>query len=565
MNTETTFIVLFIVAMVVAIGVRHLRLPYTVGLVLAGLFLGWAHLLPAPEFNKTLLFSIFLPGLIFEAAFHIDFQEFWRNRITMTSLAVPGVVASMVLTAVALAPLAHALGVLPGFTWRHALVFGALISATDPVAVLALFRRFGIPRRLAVLVEGESLLNDGTGIVFFTLSLSIFAGAAITAQALALEFVTVVGMGAIIGIAVGMAASLVMRNIDDSMVEVSVTTIAAYGSFLAADHLAYSGVIATVAAGLVCGNYGARTGMSPSTRVAAETFWEYIAFALNSVIFLLIGIEVPVRDLLTSWLQIIAAYLIVTVARAVIVDIVWRFVRLTRERFSWRWSIVLTWGGLRGALPMVLALGLPPEFPFREEIITMTFGVVTLSILGHGLTMSLLLRRLGIVRADTGREAYDLLRGELQAALAGLEEIAGLERLHSLAPESIQRLKAEYQQRVERARGEMAKLTIEQGHLDEQELFQARQHLLLVERNRIVDAYKQGLLLADVHDRLLADIDARILELESSDAGTAEAEEREGAGPARPTATPELPAGRGGAAGPSAGSASLPGNPKSME
>jgi len=183
MNSESTFIILFVIAMVVAISVRHLRLPYTVGLVLAGLLLGWVHLFPAPQLNKALLFSIFLPGLIFEAAFHIDFRELWRNRITLSSLAVPGVVASTVLTALALAPLANMLGYLPGFTWRHALVFGALISATDPVAVLSMFRTLGIPRRLSVLIEGESLLNDGTGIVFFTLSLLIFAGTAVTARA----------------------------------------------------------------------------------------------------------------------------------------------------------------------------------------------------------------------------------------------------------------------------------------------------------------------------------------------------------------------------------------------
>lgn len=452
MDLESTFIILFVIAMAVAIAVRHLRLPYTVGLVLTGLLLGLVHLFPAPELNKTLLFSIFLPGLIFEAAFHIDFQEIWRNRITIAALAVPGVIASTVLTAVALAPLANALGFLPGFTWRHALVFGALMSATDPVAVVSLFRKLGIPRRLSVLIEGESLLNDGTGIVFFTLSLSIFAGAPVTARGLGLEFFTVVGMGAVVGIATGLVVSTVLRSVDDPMIEVSLTTIAAYGSFLVAEHLGYSGVIATVAAGLLCGNYGARTGMSPSTRVAAATFWEFVAFALNSVSFLLIGLEVPIRELLASWLPILVAYLIVTLVRAFVVHVVWRLVGLTRERFSGRWSVVLTWGGLRGALPMVLALGLPPDFPFREQIVSMTFGVVTLSILGHGLTMLPLLARLGVVRADAGRGSYDLLRGEMQTAVAALEEIERLGLLHSLAPDTLQHLKADYQERVERAR-----------------------------------------------------------------------------------------------------------------
>ncbi len=529
MNLESTFIVLFVVAMVVAIGVRHLRLPYTVGLVLAGLLLGWAHLFPAPTLDKALLFSIFLPGLIFEAAFHIDFQEIWRNRITISALAFPGVVAATVLTALALPPLARALHILPGFSWRDALVFGALISATDPVAVLSLFRRFGIPRRLSLLLEGESLLNDGTGIVFFTLSLSIFFGTAVTARAIALEFVTVVGMGAVIGVTIGLLASAVLRHVDDPMIEVSVTTIAAYGSFVLADQLQYSGVIATVAAGILCGSYGARTGMSPSTRVAAETFWEYVSFALNSVIFLLIGLEVPVRNLLISWLPIVAAYLIVTVVRALIVVIVWRLVGLTRERFSGSWSIVLTWGGLRGALPMVLALALPADFPAREQIVSITFGVVTLSILGHGLTMLPLLRRLGIAHAEGEPGTYDILRGELQATAAALEELDRLDRLHLVTGDSIVPLKAEYEKQAEQLREKLAEQTVTRSDVHEREAYRAHHHLLMVQRNWIADAFRNGLLSATVHERLLADTDARLLELESKTSAEEPPEDHEAA------------------------------------
>lgn len=171
-------------------------------------------------------------------------------------------IAATVLTAVA--PLANALGFLPGFTWRHALVFGALMSATDPVAVMSLFRWFGIPRRLSVLIEGESLLNDGTGIVFFMPGLSIFAGAPVTARGPGLEFVTVAGMGAVVGIAMGLALSTVPRGVDDPMIEVSLTTIATHGAFLVTEHLGCSAVIATAAAGLPCGTEGARSGASCS-------------------------------------------------------------------------------------------------------------------------------------------------------------------------------------------------------------------------------------------------------------------------------------------------------------
>ncbi len=396
-HSEAVFVLLFVVATAVAIGVRRWPIPYTVALVIAGLVLGWMHAFQAPVLNKELLFTVFLPGLVFEAAFHIEFKEFWRNRLAIVSLAVPGVVAATALTALILTPVAGTLHFAEGFNWHYALIFGALISATDPIAVVPIFRNLHVPKRLSVLLEGESLLNDGTAIVFFTLSLGLAAGAQVTAGGLSLDFVTIVGAGLLIGAAIGFVVSKFIQRVDDPMIEITLTTIAAYGSFVAAEQLHYSGVIATVAAGMLCGNYGARTGMSASTRVAAETFWEYIVFALNSIVFLLIGFEVNLHSLLLSWKAVLVAYAIVTLGRGVVIFAVSGLLRATRERIPARWSAVLTWGGLRGGLPMVLVLSLPADFPYRELLVSMTFGVVILSILIHGLTISPLLRWLGIV------------------------------------------------------------------------------------------------------------------------------------------------------------------------
>ncbi len=397
MDIETAFILLFVVATAVAIAARRVGLPYTVALVCAGLVLGALQWFPAPHLTKSLLFAVFLPGLIFEAAFHIDVRELRETWMTILALAVPGVVASTALVALALTPVVGLLRFAPGFDFRHALVFGALISATDPVAVVALFRTLGAPRRLVMLLEGESLLNDGTAIVFFTLSLSLLSGSAVTASQLGLQFVLIVGIGVAIGAAIGGVASLVMRQIDDPMIEITVTTIAAYGSFVCAETLHSSGVIATLVAGALCGNVGARRAMTASARVASETFWEYVAFALNSIVFLLIGFEVHLSMLLRYWLPILVAYLVVTLGRGLVIVIGRALLGLTRERFPWRWSLVLTWGGLRGALPMVLALSLPEDLAYRQLVVSMTFGVAVFSILVHGLTMSTVLKRLGIV------------------------------------------------------------------------------------------------------------------------------------------------------------------------
>ncbi len=399
MDLEARFILMFVIATAVAIAVRRLYVPYTVALVVAGLVLGGLHLSPAPHLTQDLLYTIFLPGLLFEAAFHVEFQEFWRNRIAISALAVPGVIASTVLVAAMLAPLGHVPHVLPGFGWREALVFGALISATDPIAVVSLFRSLGAPRRLTTLLDSESLLNDGTSIVFFTLSLGLVAGTVVESGAIVAQFFIIVGLGALLGAIIGTAASTIMRRVSDAMIEITLTTMAAYGSFVCAQTQHYSGVIATVTAGMICGNFGCRSAMSASTRVTVISFWEYISFALNSIVFLLIGFSVRLSVLLTYWLPIVLAYLVVTASRTLVVAGSCALLAPTREHFPWRWTPVLTWGGLRGALPMVLALSLPEAFPFREAIVALTFGVAVLSILIQGTTTSTLIRWLGLTGA----------------------------------------------------------------------------------------------------------------------------------------------------------------------
>ncbi len=504
-------------ATAVAIAVQRLAVPYTVALVFTGLGLGLLHAFQAPHLTKALLFNVFLPGLLFEAAFHIEFKQFWRNRLTIHSLALPGVVAAIALTALILTPVANGLHFVENFTWKHALVFGAIISASDPIAVVAIFKNLGVPKRLSVLLEGESLLNDGVAIVFFTLSLALVAGTVVTAGGLVFDFIKIVGIGALIGAGVGLVVSQVIRQVDDPMIEITLTTIAAYASFLAAEHFHYSGVIATVSAGMLCGNYGARVGMSPSTRIAVESFWEYVAFALNSIVFLLIGLEVDFQGLLATWQAILVAYLVVTGGRALVIFGASSLLRRTRERIPWAWSVILTWGGLRGGLPMVLVLSLPKDFPHRELLVSMTFGVVIVSILVHGLTMSPLLWWLGIVRGRQERAAYELTRGKLHAAHAALEEIDRMSHVHFTNPEVLASLRRDYEQKVERDSAALSELHMEKQELQAEESQWARRHLLLVEKGVVIDAFHRGLLSQAVQEKLLADIDAQLLRLESGE------------------------------------------------
>jgi CPA1 family monovalent cation:H+ antiporter len=396
----TVFTFLFVVATAVAILARRLRIPYTVALVLAGLALGTQHLVAPPRLTQEFLFALVLPGLIFQAAFNLDPVVLWHNRLTLTLLTVPGVALAIVITAL-LTPLGLALfGAGVVVTASSALVFAALISATDPIAVLALFRELGASDELALLVEGESLLNDATAYAFFLGALTIGTGTLLGAVG---RFALGLVGGAAVGLAVGAAVTAAIARVDDAMVEVTLTVIAAYGSFAAARQFGFSGILATVVAGIICGLGAGRSSMSPTTRTAVDVFWEYTAFALNSVVFLMIGSEVQFVGLLANWRAVVAAFLAVLAARALTVGAVATAVSPTRRRLPWRWSAVLTWGGLRGALSMVLALSLPESMPNRSLLVTMTFGVVTLSILGQGFSMPALLRALGLTRRATDR------------------------------------------------------------------------------------------------------------------------------------------------------------------
>jgi CPA1 family monovalent cation:H+ antiporter len=397
-TTTADFIVLLCVATAVAIASGRLRIPYTIALVVVGLALGAFNVVVLPHLSKELLFAVFLPGLLFEAAYHLHYRELRASALTIGILAVPGVFLAVGLTA---ALLTGASGVLAGtfagvtpVPWPAALVFGGVITATDPVAVTALFRQVAAPRQLEVLVESESLLNDGTSIVVLSLIFASLAGAEATSWSPSRDFLRTTIGGATIGLLIAWAATHIIKRIDDASIEITLTTIAAYGSFVVAERLHVSGVIATVAAGVLCGNHGRVHAMSEATRQAVDSFWAWVAFTLNSVVFLLLGAEVPIGVLVRAWPVIALAALVVLVARAVVVYGTNALLSRTRERVPRAWSAVMTWGGLRGALSMVLALALPESLEYRALIITLTAGVVVVSLVGQGLSMRPLLRRL---------------------------------------------------------------------------------------------------------------------------------------------------------------------------
>lgn len=393
------YVALLAVAVLVAVAARRLAVPYTVALVAVGLVIGALHAPVAPRLTRETLYAVFLPGLVYETALHLDRRALVANARTVGLLAVPGVLAVMLLTAGALSLAAPMVGV-PGLRPVDALLFGAIVAPTDPLAVVALFRTLGAPARLVSIVESESLVNDCVAVVLFGVTLEIATGGTHTPGAGLVELVRVVAAGTLAGVAVAAPVRLLARAVTDAAGRAALTTVAAYGSFILAERLHASGIVATLVAGLAT----ARTvpGAPGSTeRAAVEACWRYAEFALDSLVFLLVGFQaVQLGELVALWRPVLLAYVVVTASRAAVVALVARAVRPSRERLPRAWGTVLGWSGLRGALSMVLAVDLPDSLAERRLLLTLTCGVVVLSIVVQGSTMTRLLRRAGVVAGD---------------------------------------------------------------------------------------------------------------------------------------------------------------------
>lgn len=386
----STLMVLLLIASAVAMATKWVRVPYTLALVMVGLAISSLHFLPNIHISPELILLIFLPALLFEAALNLRLDQLRINALPILTLAVLGVCVSAGVVGL----IVHAI---VGIPWSSAFLFGAMISATDPVSVLALFKSYGLPKHLATLIEGESLFNDGTAVVVFGIVLGFVVGTSASTTGELVwsslrEFTLVVLGGVAVGAAVGLAGSTLTSYFDDHLLEITLTTIAAYGSFLTADRLHVSPVIAVLVAGLVIGNYGRKKGMSSTTQVAVDSFWEYAAFVVNSLVFLLIGLEIRLPQLATAASSVAWGVLAMLAGRIVAVYGLLPLIKLLGSPVPIRWQHVLFWGGLRGALSIALVLSLPTSVPGRAQFVFMIFGAVLFSLLAQGLTVKPLLR-----------------------------------------------------------------------------------------------------------------------------------------------------------------------------
>jgi CPA1 family monovalent cation:H+ antiporter len=392
---------LLLIALAVILVTRRLAVPYTLGLVVVGLLISLIGFLPDVHLTPELVLFVFLPALLFEGSWTIHVQQLRANWVPIFLLAVPGLLLSLLLIAV----LVHFLA---GLQWSYAFLLGAILSPTDPVAVLGLFRQLKIDSRLSTIIEGESLFNDGIAgalyQTFLTLVLLSLTGHASTGASAwgsgFLTFVLEAGGGILLGLACGFLLSRFVVFIDDPLIETTITIIAAYGVYLLADALHMSGILALIIAALIFGSYGRRIGMSEQTRVAVDNFWSIAAFLANALLFLLVGAELnPLRYFsaaaaFTLLLPAVVAVVAVLSARLAMVFMLRFFTHLLGGTILFSWRFVIFWSGLRGALSLALVLALPIEIPVRDVLLFSTYAVVLFTLLVQGLSLRFILKRL---------------------------------------------------------------------------------------------------------------------------------------------------------------------------
>jgi CPA1 family monovalent cation:H+ antiporter len=382
---------LLIVAAIMAMLTRRVGLPYSTGLVAAGILVSFMPNRPQLPLTRELIFDVLLPPLVFEAALQLDWKRF-RHELPLTlTLAFIGVIGASAFVTVGMHWLL-------GWSWLGAALFGVLIAATDPVAVIATFKELKGPKRLTMVVESESLLNDGVAAVAFAVLAAIASGAAPSAGQVIPQFLWSIFGGILIGGGVAGAVLLVAGRTEDRLVEITLTTIAAWGSFLLAEHYGGSGILASLTAGLMIGNVGWVGAISDSGRPHILAAWDYFAYLATSYVFLLIGIHetrIPLNVL--GWAEAAIAILLVLIGRLITVYPIVGAFGASNLRLPLNYQHVLFWGGLRGALALALALAVPNSVPEKVAIIVTAFLVVSFSVFVQGLTIPWFARRLGLV------------------------------------------------------------------------------------------------------------------------------------------------------------------------
>ncbi len=506
---ETALVILLAIAAGVAFLARRAHFPFTVALVLAGFAAAALGELVTVEASADLILALLVPPLLFEATLNLPWKKLKSDLFGILTLALAGTLIG----SIAVGTVVHYMLDLP---WALSFAFGALISATDPVAVIAFFKSLGTPKRLSVLVEGESLFNDAVAVVVFGVALNVAEGGSFSLGSALSDFFVVSAGGLAVGLVLGYIVSeVVLANVDDALIETSTTLAIAFGSYLMAeefgaligqDDLHFSGILAVVAAGLMVGNRGIEN-TSPTTRQTLEHFWELLTFLVNSLVFLFIGLTIGLKDLLAGWWPVLLAVVTVLVIRAILVHGLTSLTDLVNpaKRVPTSYKHVMFWGGLRGAISLALALIIEGNEALAEvvgeeaiqTVVVMTFGVVLFTLLVQGLSITGLIRRLGLA----GRSEVELEQQTRQAIIAtrraGQAAIGRLGADGVIGHDLADALATVYAEDVKAAM-----------------LLQARREALIAEKAAVGEILRTGLIETRVAEEITIELNHRLAALE---------------------------------------------------
>ncbi|MGC8713500.1 MAG: cation:proton antiporter [Leptodesmis sp.] len=507
----TVLIILLLVATAVALLTRWLRIPYVTGLVIAGLAI--AEFLPKRVgLDPSLILNLFLPILIFEAAINTDISRLRSTVKPIALLAGPGVLIAAGITGTLIKA-----GL--GFGWIPALFAGVILAITDTVSVIAVFKEVAVPARLITIVEGESLFNDGMALVLFSLIVAYLGGSLTPIGAIQQLAIVVLG-GTLVGLGLGYLCVGLFRQSDDALTNILLTVAVALGANQLSYLVGVSGAVAVVVAGLVIGNIGLTRNASATTQVTLLSFWEYAGFGVNTFIFLLIGLEVSLSTLWQTLPAVLLTIVIYQIGRALSVYPLLALQRLFDRPIPLRWQHVLFLGNIKGSLSMALALTIPWNLKGREEIITLVFGVVLVSLVGQGVSLPWLVKRLKLTGISEAHQKMEALQLQLIASKAAQDELESLLKTGVLPKSVYEEMRAGYQARIAASERTLRDFYSQRsphtsgGGTNQSKLDAIRRRLLLAEKSAVNEALRKRVLSEDLVQSYVKDLNEKLLSLE---------------------------------------------------